>query len=148
MSQMQYKKFDQALHDICDPPAREAVATWLENLWYVDAQPNPDKYAVDLVLSKNGEQIGFAEVEVRDWGMNFCPYDTIHIAQRKEKLFAHPRTTMYVVTKEYTHAYWIKAHKIKDCPLIEVPNRAVSKGEYFYDVPKHLWHFVDLREIF
>lgn len=148
MSQMQYKKFDQRLHDICDPPARQAVATWLENLWLVDAQPNPDKYAVDLVLTKNGEHIGYAEVEVRDWGMNFCPYDTIHIAQRKEKLFAHPRTTMYVVTKEYTHAYWIKAHKIKDCPLIEVPNRAVSKGEYFYDVPKHLWHFVDLREIF
>jgi hypothetical protein len=148
MLQMQYKKFNQELHDICDPPAREAVATWLENLWYVDAQPNPDKYAVDLVLSKNGEHIGYAEVEVRDWGMNFCPYDTIHIAQRKEKLFAHPRTTMYVVTKEYTHAYWIKAHKIKDCPLIEVPNKAVSRGEYFYDVPKNMWNFVDLREVF
>jgi hypothetical protein len=32
--------------------------------------------------------------------------------------------------------------------LIEVPNTAVSKGEYFYDVPKNMWKFVDLREIF
>lgn len=145
---MKYKPFDQQLHDACDPPARNAVANWLKNLWYIDALPNPDKYAVDLVLSRNGQVFGYAEVEVRDWGMNFCPYDTIHIAQRKEKLFNHERTTMYVVTKDYTHAYWVRANKIKDCPLIEVRNRAVSEGEYFYDVPKKLWKLVDLREIF
>ena len=145
---MKYKQFDQKLFDACDPPARNAVAEWLKNLWYVDATPNPDKYAVDLVLSRDGQEFGYAEVEVRDWGMNHCPHDTIHIAQRKEKLFAHPRTTMYVVTKEYTHAYWIRASKIKDCPLIEVPNRAVARDEYFYDVPKKLWNFVDLRELF
>jgi hypothetical protein len=145
---MKYKQFDQRLHDECDPPARNSVAEWLKNLWYVDALPNPDKYAVDLILSKNGQKIGFAEVEVRDWGMNFCPYDTIHIAQRKKKLFAHPRTTMYVVTKDYTHAYWIRASKIKEFTPIEVPNSAVARGEYFYDVPIGLWKYVDLRELF
>jgi hypothetical protein len=55
---------------------------------------------------------------------------------------------MYVVTRGYTHAYWIRAAKIKDCPLIEVPNTAVAKDEYFYDVPTKLWKFVDLREVF
>ncbi len=145
---MKTKPFDQQLHDACDPPARNAVAEWLKNLWYVNASPNPDKYAVDLILSRNGQEFGFAEVEVRDWGMNFCPHDTIHIAKRKEKLFSHPRTTMYVVTKEYTHAYWIRADKIKNCPVIEVPNRAVANDEYFYDVPKNLWKFVDLKEVF
>ena len=145
---MKTKPFDQQLHDACDPPARNAVAEWLKNLWYVNASPNPDKYAVDLILSRNGQEFGFAEVEVRDWGMNFCPHDTIHIAKRKEKLFNHPRTTMYVVTKEYTHAYWIRADKIKNCPVIEVPNRAVANDEYFYDVPKNLWKFVDLKEVF
>ena len=145
---MIYKAFNQALHDACDPPAREAVSTWLKTVHHVDAVPNPDKYAVDLVLSKDGQEIGFGEVEVRDWGMNFCPYDTIHIAQRKEKLFNHFHTTMYVVTRDYTHAYWIRANKIKECPLIEVPNKAVANKEYFYDVPKDLWKFVDLREVF
>ena len=145
---MKYKPFDQRLHDACDPPARNAVANWLKNLWYVDATPNPDKYAVDLVLNKDGKEIGYAEVEVRDWGMNFCPYDTIHIAQRKEKLFSHPRTTMYVVTADLTHAYWIRASKIKEFTPIEVPNTAVAQGEYFYDVPKNLWKYVDLRELF
>lgn len=145
---MKYKPFDQSLHDACDPPAREAVAKWLKTVHHVDVTPNPDKYAVDLILSKGGQVLGFGEVEVRDWGMDFCPYDTIHIAQRKEKLFSHERTTMYVVTRSYTHAYWIKAHKIKQSPLIEVPNTAVSKGEYFYDVPKELWRFVDLRDLF
>ena len=80
--------------------------------------------------------------------MEYCPYDTIHIAQRKEKLFTNPRTTMYVVTRDLTHAYWIRANKIKECSIIEVPNTAVAREEYFYDVPKKLWKFVDLREIF
>jgi hypothetical protein len=99
-------------------------------------------------LSRYGQHIGYGEVEVRDWGMDFCPYDTIHIAQRKEKLFTNPRTTMYVVTKNLTHAYWIRASKIKDCPLVEVPNTAVAKDEYFYDVPTNMWKFVDLRDVF
>jgi hypothetical protein len=145
---MKYKPFDQQLHDQCDPPARNAVATWLKTVHHVDALPNPDKYAVDLVLNRYGDHLGYAEVEVRDWGMNFCPYNTIHIAQRKEKLFAHPRTTMYVVTRDLNHAYWIRASKIKDFTPIEVPNTAVSKGEYFYDVPIKLWKYVDLREVF
>jgi hypothetical protein len=143
---MKYKPFDQRLHDACDPPARQAVATWLKNLWFVDALPNPDKYAVDLVLSKDGLHVGYAEVEIRDW--DFCPHDTIHIAQRKEKLFANPRTTMYVVSKDLTHAYWIRSGKIKNSPLIEVPNKSVTNDEYFYDVPKKLWKLVDLRDIF
>jgi hypothetical protein len=143
---MQYKKFDQRLHDACDPPARNAVAEWLKTVHHVDALPNPDIYAVDLVLSRRGEHLGYAEVEVRDW--EYCPFDTIHIAQRKEKLFSHPRTTMYVVNRPLTHAYWIRANKIKECPLIEVPNRAVAKDEYFYDVPKHLWKVVNLTDIF
>jgi len=143
---MQYKKFDQRLHDACDPPARNAVAEWLKTVHHVDALPNPDIYAVDLVLSRRGEHLGYAEVEVRDW--EYCPFDTIHIAQRKEKLFSHPRTTMYVVNRPLTHAYWIRANKIKECPLIEVPNRAVAKDEYFYDVPKHLWKIVNLTDIF
>jgi hypothetical protein len=99
-------------------------------------------------LSRYGEHIGYGEVEVRDWGMDFCPYDTIHIAQRKEKLFTNPRTTMYVVTRNLTHAYWIRANKIKDCPLKEIPNKAVANEEYFYDVPTHMWKFVDLRDVF
>jgi hypothetical protein len=145
---MKYKAFNQALHDAFDPPARDAVTSWLKTVHHVDAVPNPDKYAVDLVFSKNGQEIGFGEVEVRDWGMDFCPYKTIHIAQRKEKLFSHPCTTMYVVTKNLTHAYWIRANKIKECPLVEVPNKEVANDEYFYDVPTHLWKFVDLRDVF
>ena len=101
---MQYKKFDQRLHDDCDPPARNAVAEWLKTVHHVDALPNLDKYAVDLVLSRYGQHIGYGEVEVRDWGMDSCPYDTIHIDQRKEKLVTNPRTTMDVGTRNLTHA--------------------------------------------
>ena len=65
---MEYKKFNQELHDLCDPPAREAVTDWIEMKWGLQAKPNPDKYGVDLIVYRRGEICGYVEVETRDWG--------------------------------------------------------------------------------
>jgi hypothetical protein len=40
-----------------------------------------------------------------------------------------------VVSKGLKRAWWCKAKDILDSPLIEVPNKAVARDEYFYDVP-------------
>ncbi len=145
---MEYKKFNQKLHDLCDPPAREAVTEWVEMKWGLQCQPNPDKYGVDLIVYRRGQVCGFIEVETRDWGTLHCPYYTIHIAQRKEKLFQNPGTLIFVTTRDFENAYWCKADDVKNSPLIEVPNRAVKRNEYFYDVPIELFQYVDLTELF
>ena len=145
---MEYKKFNQKLHDLCDPPAREAVTEWVEMKWGLQCQPNPDKYGVDLIVYRRGQVCGFIEVETRGWGTLHCPYYTIHIAQRKEKLFQNPGTLIFVTTRDFENAYWCKADDVKNSPLIEVPNRAVKRNEYFYDVPIELFQYVDLTELF
>jgi len=146
---MAYKKFSQYLHDACDPPARVAVSEYVKMKWGLDAKPNPNQYGVDLICYRNDKPTGYIEVEVRNWGDKFCPYDTIHIAERKEKLFNNDfKTLMFVVTYDFENAYWTTADQVKKAPLKEIPNRAVSKDEWFYDVPIHEWKLVDLTEKF
>ena len=146
---MAYKPFNQYLHDVCDIPAREAVTKYVEMKWGYIAKPNPDKYAVDLIIYKKDKLVGYIEVEVRNWGQKFCPYDTIHIAQRKEKLFNNNlKTLMFVLTHDFNHAYWTNSDFVKESPLMEIPNKAVAKDEWFYDVPMDKWKLVDLTEPF
>jgi len=146
---MAYKPFSQELHDLCDPPARKAVASWVSMKWGLTCIENPNKYAVDLIVYKKGDICGYIEVEKRDWGTKECPYKTIHIAQRKEKLFLNELLTLiFVVTRDFKNAYWCKAEDVKAALLIEVPNRSVKREEYFYDVPITKFQYIDLTESF
>lgn len=146
---MAYKPFNQQLHDFCDPPARKAVTEWVKNMWDLTCIENPDKYAVDLIVYKNDSVCGYIEVEKRDWGVKHCPYPTIHVAQRKEKLFKNKLPTLlFVVTRDFQNAYWCKVENVKKSPLIEVPNNSVKKDEFFYDVPITCFKYVDLTELF
>ena len=144
-----YKPFNQMLHDACDPPARQAVSKYVQMKWGAKAIENPDKYKVDLICYKNDKRVAYIEVEVRDWGQKFCPYNTIHIAQRKQKLFQNDlKTLMFVVTRDFKNAYWTDAKNVQESPLMEIPNRAVKKDEWFYDVPIKKWKLIDLTELF
>lgn len=141
---MQIKKFDQELHDKYDPPARAAVAAWMNMKWGVEAKDNPDKYGTDLIVYKNGKQVGFAEVEVRQW--NPCPFPTIHVPVRKKHMIEVPKTLFFALTQDMRHAYWIMGHKALSFDTIEL--RDATKHEAYYDVPKELFSYVDLTEPF
>lgn len=131
---MIHKPFNQAVHDACDPPARNAVIGLVKKLWGLEAKPNENIYKVDLVI----DGIGYAEVEMRDW--NDCPFPTIHIPERKTKLFQNGMKTIYfVVSKDIKKCWYIDADRILKSPLLEIQNKAVSQGEYFYDVPVNLF---------
>jgi hypothetical protein len=127
------KPFEQELHDLYDAPAKEAVKSFLERTCDVGVTPNGDQYGVDLIIIRNGEVIGYAEVEVRQWTPH-CPFATIHIPQRKEKYF-NDRTLFFALTKDMRTAYWIETNKITKHPLVEVRNYKVENGEMFFDVP-------------
>jgi len=141
---MQIKKFDQALHDKYDPPARAAVSAWLKMKWGYDTKDNPDIYGTDLIMGKNGKRVGFAEVEVRQW--NPCPYPTIHVPFRKKHMLEVPNTLFFALTHDMKHAYWIKGDVALSFPTIEM--RDDTKHEAYYDVPKSLFEYVDLTEPF
>ena len=141
------KKFDQRLHDKYDPPAREAVTKWMNMKWGLDCIPNPNVYGVDLIALRGGNPVGFVEVEVRNWA--YCHYPTIHLAQRKDKLFDQDLPVLFfALTQDLSHAYWCRADITKKFPLIEVKNFEVPNGEMFYDIPTTEFKYVDLTELF
>jgi len=142
---MKIKKFDQILHDQYDPPARKAVSAWVKMKWGMDSKDNPDIYGTDLILGRNGKRIGFAEVEVRSWYPT-CPFPTIHVPVRKKHMLEAPKTLFFALTQNMTHAYWIKGNAVLAFPFWEMKDD--TKHELYYDVPKHLFEYVDLTEPF
>ena len=145
MVEMKIKKFDQDLHDKYDPPARAAVAAWIEMKWGLQALGNPDKYGTDLIVHRNKIPVGFAEVEVRQWNP-YCPFDTIHVPMRKKHMLEAPKTLFFALTQDMTHAYWIKGEVALNHPFWEMKDD--TKHELYYDVPKNLFKYVDLTELF
>lgn len=142
-----YKPFNQYLHDVFDGPARQKVADWVKMKWGLYARDNPNKFGVDLICFRSDSPVGALEVEVRQEG--FDQYGSIHVAQRKAKLFQEGLPTLFfALTQDLSHAYWVKADLIKDCPLVEVQNRYVGRGELFYDCPTRMFKRVDLTELF
>ena len=140
---MRTKPFNKQVHDACDPPAREAVSKYIKATWGMNAWHNPDQYAVDLIIERDKNLIGYAEIEMRDW--DTCPFNTIHIPKRKDKLFDNDKKTIYfVVSRGMNRAWYIDSQVIKTSAVKEIPNKAVSQGEYFYDVPKYLFTEVSL----
>lgn len=147
---MRTKPFSQKLHDACDPIARRKVMQWLKQVHHLDSIPNPNKYKVDLVAFKDLIPHSYVEVEMRLWRehWHYCPYPTIHVPLRKEKLFNNDLPTFMCVVNQYLKwAYWINVMDIMTSPIIEVPNRAVDRDEYFYDVPTSKWRLFELGEL-
>jgi hypothetical protein len=142
-----YKPFSEFLHQKYDEPARKAVASWVKMQWGLDAIDNPDKYGVDLICFRSSVPVGALEVEVRE--SDLTQYDSIHVAQRKAKLFLNDLPVLFfALTHDLHYAYWVKADLIKGCPLIEVKNRYVTTGEFFYDCPRSMFKRVDLTQPF
>lgn len=129
------------MHDKCDPPGRNAIIKYVKREWGLDAENNPNKYAVDLIIKKDNEVIGYAEIETRRW--NYLPFNTIHIPKRKDKLFNDILPTYYfVVSRFMVRAWYCNTKDILNSPVFEIPNTSLSQDEYFYDVD--LKHFTEI----
>ena len=136
---MKHKKFDSDLFDLTDSPAREATKQYLSRMGYT-AIDNPDKYCADLII----EDICYVECECKlVWKGPVFPWPTVHIPQRKQKFAKLEMPVLfYIWNAEYSHALRIAGELLIDDRLVEVPNRMISKGEYFYDIPMNCIHIV------
>jgi len=131
---MATKRYDQKLHDKYDGPGREAVKKFLSKKG-IKAEDNEDKFGVDLILYKDGEKKGYAEVEVRPiWkGPNF-PFSDLNVPCRKEKYLSNDKKTLFFsVNNEKTHLFWCDAEKVLESRRAIVDNKYV-KNEEFYKV--------------
>jgi hypothetical protein len=142
-----YKAFNKSLSDKYDSPGRAFVKTAAKLKWNVEAQ-DYDKYKVDLICYRDGRHIGYAEVEVREpYGQGDFPFKTVHVPARKDKLLNNGLPTVYfVVNRLFTKLMWVRTENIQNFLPIEVPNKMVSQGECFYDVPKGMFTEVHVND--
>ena len=134
---MIYKQFNKESHATNDKPAKDLVISFLKSKG-VDAVENPDKYGIDIVVPRY-------EVERREIWIDKFPFKTVHIPARKEKFLKH--SIVYaVVNKDFDKIMFCRSEVIREYDLVEVPNKSVPEGEYFYDVPIEKWRIYNIGE--
>ena len=134
---MIYKEFNKESHAVNDKPAKDLVINFLKSKG-LDAMENPDKYGIDIVVPRY-------EVERREIWIDEFPFKTVHIPARKEKFLKHS-IVYVVVNKDFNKMMFCRSEIIRQYNLIEVPNKSVPEGEYFYDVPIEKWHIFNTGE--
>ena len=129
-----YKVFQQKDFNRYDEAARAAAKKFWSSVGYT-CEDNPDEYGVDLVV-KGQKKMFFCEVEVKTvWhGVQF-KYPTIHLPVRKAKFLTKP-TQFMIFNNSLTHAAVIGRKKVINATKVEVPNKKISFGEKFFDIPK------------
>jgi hypothetical protein len=131
-----YKRFDERLFLDNDTPARSAVMRHIDaaGLYITD---NDDRYGPDLIVYKGLKKSYYIECEIKNvWSGADFPYDSVQLPSRKEKfLKAGLPIEFWILNKELTHAVVLPDFIIDSSFLVEVPNRLVSSGEYFYQIP-------------
>lgn len=141
---MKYKKFDKNLHDQWDELGRNAVIEFFRQRGHI-CKSNTDKYGVDLILYRNEEPIGYAEVEVKpNWDNHKWPFKTVNVPSRKRKLLENDLPTwFFCVNNKGDYVMAVDAETVLNSPLLENPNKYIASGEYFYKVPvekaKGMW---------
>lgn len=141
------KRFDPALYAANDELCRNKIKELLPNL---DIRDNPKKRDVDLLIyDKNGNHVANIEVERKlVWKGSDFKYDSIQFAQRKQKYASLPQKTYFVMFNEdFTNYLIVEDATLLASPCVEVPNKYMYKGEYFFQVPKSKVKFNNLQDI-
>jgi len=133
------KAFNPKAHARSDAPGKKTVIKYLKSIG-IEAIENPDKFGIDVIVP--GSDVTY-EVEQRSiWAENWF-YSSVHVPERKKK-FMQDKMVYAVVNRDCTKILFCPSEVIREYKPIEVPNKAVSNGEEFYDVPLNKW---TLREV-
>ena len=129
------KEFNKESPAANDKPAKDLVIKFLKSKG-LDAMENPNDYGIDIMVSRY-------EVERREIWTNKFPFQTVHIPARKEKFLKY-NIIYAIVNKDFNKIMLCTSEIIRQYNKIEVPNRSVPTGEYFYDVPIKEWSTYNL----
>ncbi len=138
--------FRKDKYDQWDSVAKQAVRSYLLKQNYELATDIED-YDADIKTTK--PVVSHHEVEVKlSWSADWPEsWNTIHIPYRKKRLIdkidSPDSLTFYVLKKNLKEAWTIKGSQCLD--IIEVPNKFVSSGEYFFNIPIKNAKLINLR---
>lgn len=143
------KPFDRQLHESNDKVARETAKNAFFNNYKYILDDNPDKYGPDLKAYKDGQFLGYVEVEVKQFWKDHAnfPDAFMHIPERKKKFLNysdmpdHPVPIVFcVLSADLKAGYWIEGEDLASCPLIVKSNKYVD-NEKFFDIPLSKMHY-------
>jgi hypothetical protein len=141
-----YKPFDKDLYEQFDGPGKDAVCQHLLLTGYVVTVP-PENYGADLYAVKQRVKI-FHEIEVfKNWRDGQFPFSTGSIPERKIRLARmHINEPLYFwrLRLDLKRALIFPGFRLRDKFLVEVPNKIIDTGEYFYRIPVSLGKEFDL----
>ena len=130
------KQFNAELHNHFDEVGRLRAYKLFKRNYGIELVDNPDEYAVDLIAIKNNKIVGYVEVEVREAWDGLFLYDTLNIPSRKKKLLTNNLPTVLLAfNKQGTFCFICKDQTVLASPLVEIPNKYMATGEFFYQVP-------------
>ena len=137
-----HKPFSKENYETNDFSAKKTVMSFLKKI-ALSVIENPDKYGIDLIadgVTHNGQILNkvFIEVERRNiWDYNF-PFSSVHIPERKTKFF-NQRILYAVVNSNYNRIMLCPSDIITQFTPVEISNKSIKEGEFFYDVPLKYW---------
>lgn len=130
------KPFSQSLYDQCDERAKSTVEEHLTSKGYTVVVP-PENYGADIYCVQGPLRL-YHEVEVSlTWERGSYPFINSSVPERKIRLVNKYDAPLYFwqLSNDLVGAVVTPGHQLKDIYLVEVPNRLVATGEYFYRVP-------------
>lgn len=132
------KPFGREIYEKWDAAAKSAVASHLSAQGY-DVVVPPENYGADLYnMHPSKILIVNHEVEVSQmWGDVAFPYPTGSIPERKIRLKQLIEGPLYfwMLNNRLNRAVVFSSAYMRKEFLVEVPNRIIHKGEYFYRIP-------------
>ncbi len=136
------KQFVEEQHAIHDAEAREAVRKFWVKLGY-DCIENPDEFGVDLLVDGKGREFGCEVKTKTGWHGPEFAFPTLRVPFRKQK-FTDDRVTFFVLNLGRTHAAVVSRQKLLTSTLVQVKNKMVPMGDYFYKIALENVEFVNL----
>jgi hypothetical protein len=129
---MANKPFNPILFKENDRLARAAGKKYWQSLGY-DVIDNPDRYGADLIVDNKF----YCEVEIKKvWSGKEFKYDTLQVPERKKKFANLDMPCKFIVfNNEQSHGFLCEGETLMASPVVEVPNRYVYRGEFFFQVP-------------
>lgn len=136
------KPFDRKLHNKWDKKARFYSKRELEKYSQqkknsVQVKDNPRATGVDLIVEKDGEVYFYVECEIKKALANGSfHYPDINLPERKKKFIGLSHPTLFMIFSpdgDYYFCIWSKW--IERCNLVEVHNKYLKQGEYFFKIP-------------
>lgn len=136
------KPFDPELHAKFDRKARdlgiEVVKSYVSDVVDGDiyVTNNPDEIGPDLMVWKDRELLGFAEVEVKTgWRSGRFPFDNVHFPERKGKYIRDYDPILFVMfSNNMKMCLIVEGEDVGKSPLEECSNK-YQEDELFYAVP-------------